>query len=103
MYNMLQKKLTGLKGEFKRIFSQNDLKNMKKKLLENLKHCEEFSKLVKKIFSKKQTAKKLVKKVNKENLFKLTVKKGKGKSFKLGKKLKKYKNVKKGKKKGKKH
>lgn len=102
MHKMLQKKLLELKGEFRRIFTENDLKNIKKKLALSVKNCIDFSKLIKKIFDKKQTVKKLTKKVNKENLYKLTVKKGKGKNFKMSKKLKKLKKGKKKKSKGKK-
>jgi hypothetical protein len=74
MYKILQKKLNEIKFEFKKIIKENDLKNAKKKLIEIIKSCVEFSKLIKNIFDKRQSVKKFAKKANLENLFKLTIK-----------------------------
>lgn len=100
MFKILQKKLNDLKREFKGIISENDFDNYKKKLAKNLKNIINFSNLVKKIYEKKQNAKKLTKEIHRNKLYKLTIDegKGKGKSFKLGRKLKKYKKSKKNKK-----
>ena len=74
MYKILQKKLSEIKMEFKKVFTENHLKNAKKKLIEIIKNCIEFSKLIKKIFDKRQNVKKFAKKANLDNLFKLTTK-----------------------------